>query len=91
MALLQAERIKELEEATRLADQMDLLVAEVAAQGGRTAEVEAETDVVPWLPLPPPPQTPLPCYTPMPCCIPPPCYIPLPCYTLLPCYTSLTR
>eukprot|EP00964_Phaeocystis_antarctica_P107107 scaffold71874_cov33-Phaeocystis_antarctica.AAC.1 len=41
----EAERIKELEEATRLADQMDLLVAEVAVQGGRTAEVEAETDV----------------------------------------------
>ena len=65
MALLQAERIKELEEATRLADQMDLLVAEVAAQGGRTAEVEAETDVVPWLPLPTPPKPP--CLATRPC------------------------
>ena len=43
---LQAERRSELDDAAQLADQIENLVAEVAAQQARTAEAEAETDAV---------------------------------------------
>ena len=43
---LQAERRAELDDAAQLADQIENLVAEVAAQQARTAEAEAETDAV---------------------------------------------